>query len=280
MGLVIMTQTNKNILIGDNSLSFGVACATQLETFDMGVVKVEKDMAKIFGLIQSTKPDVIVLDNFFQHNILVDVISRIKSIEGYFAKIVIAECYQNSNASKEALAQSVDLYVNFPVDVGALCENIVKLTSEISTQPTHSPSISTNIKSPINSVVDLTDLQDDLEVIVTEVILLIGIPAHVKGYHYIRSAIISCIEEPNMLNSVTKILYPTVAKKFETSASRVERAIRHAIEIAWDRGDIDTLNSYFGYTINNQRGKPTNSEFIAMVSDKLRLKFKHLLTKE
>ena len=109
---------------------------------------------------------------------------------------------------------------------------------------------------------------------VTEIIHQVGIPAHIKGYHYLRSAIILSIKNPDMVNSITKILYPTVAKMYQTTSSRVERAIRHAIEVAWDRGDIDTLNSYFGYTINTGRGKPTNSEFIALIADKLRLRLK------
>lgn len=114
----------------------------------------------------------------------------------------------------------------------------------------------------------------DLEVMVTEIIHQIGVPAHIKGYHYLRDAIIMCVQTPEIINSVTKQLYPNVAKLHDTTSSRVERAIRHAIEVAWDRGDVDTLNSYFGYTIHNQRGKPTNSEFIAMIADKLRLRLK------
>ena len=102
----------------------------------------------------------------------------------------------------------------------------------------------------------------------------VGVPAHIKGYQYLREAIILSIEDTEMISSVTKVLYPTVAKTFKTTPSRVERAIRHAIEVAWDRGDVDVLSSYFGYTIQNQRGKPTNSEFIAMISDKLRLKLR------
>ncbi|MEG2429921.1 MAG: sporulation initiation factor Spo0A C-terminal domain-containing protein, partial [Oscillospiraceae bacterium] len=117
-------------------------------------------------------------------------------------------------------------------------------------------------------------VEEDLECVVTDVMLSLGIPAHVKGYHYIRKSIIMAIEDTEIMNSVTKLLYPNVAKVFNTTSSRVERAIRHAIEIAWDRGDVDTLTLYFGYTINNSRGKPTNSEFIAMVSDKIRLQIK------
>ena len=115
----------------------------------------------------------------------------------------------------------------------------------------------------------------DMEAQVTKIIHQIGVPAHIKGYQYLRTAILMTIDDSDIINSVTKILYPSVAKKYQTTTSRVERAIRHAIEVAWDRGDVDTLNSYFGYTIQNTRGKPTNSEFIAMIADNLRLKYKY-----
>ena len=114
----------------------------------------------------------------------------------------------------------------------------------------------------------------DLEVMITEIIHQIGVPAHIKGYHYLREGILLSVKDMGMINSVTKLLYPTVAKKFGTTASRVERAVRHAIEVAWDRGDVDTLDSYFGYTVQNSRGKPTNSEFIAMIADKIRMKIR------
>lgn len=117
-------------------------------------------------------------------------------------------------------------------------------------------------------------VESDLEIIISDIMRQIGVPAHIKGYHYLRESIILSINDPELMHSVTKVLYPTVAKNNKTTASRVERAIRHAIEVAWDRGDVDVLSSYFGYTIQNSRGKPTNSEFIAMISDKLRLKLK------
>lgn len=110
-----------------------------------------------------------------------------------------------------------------------------------------------------------------LEAMVTAIIHEIGVPAHIKGYQYLREGIIITVQNMDVINAVTKVLYPEIAKRFGTTASRVERAIRHAIEVAWDRGDVDTLNSYFGYTIHNLRGKPTNSEFIAMIADKMRL---------
>ena len=113
----------------------------------------------------------------------------------------------------------------------------------------------------------------DIEKHVTKIIHQIGVPAHIKGYQYLRTAILMTVRDSDVINSVTKVLYPSVAKKYHTTTSRVERAIRHAIEVAWDRGDIDTLESYFGYTIQGDRGKPTNSEFIAMIADTLRLKY-------
>ena len=123
--------------------------------------------------------------------------------------------------------------------------------------------------SEVGSHGDSSFQDKDLTVTISEIMHQIGVPAHIKGYQYLREAILLSVGDDEMINSVTKYLYPTVAKKFGTTPSRVERAIRHAIEVAWDRGDVDVLSSYFGYTIQNQRGKPTNSEFIAMISDRL-----------
>ena len=114
----------------------------------------------------------------------------------------------------------------------------------------------------------------DIEVRVTNVIHEIGVPAHIKGYQYLRDSIIMAIGDMDVINAITKVLYPTIAKKYHTTPSRVERAIRHAIEVAWDRGDLETLQSFFGYTIDVERGKPTNSEFISMIADRLRLQMK------
>lgn len=151
-----------------------------------------------------------------------------------------------------------------PRNLFELCEGFLKNKNEIRDE------------SPIAMVKrgDNVDLSSDIEAQVTRIIHQIGVPAHIKGYQYLRTAIMMTINDSEAINSVTKILYPTVAKKYSTTTSRVERAIRHAIEVAWDRGDVDTLNSYFGYTIQNNRGKPTNSEFIAMIADNLRLKYK------
>ena len=114
-----------------------------------------------------------------------------------------------------------------------------------------------------------------LETQVTDIIHEIGVPAHIKGYQYLRDAILLSVEDTEMLNSITKILYPTIAKRHQTTSSRVERAIRHAIEVAWSRGKMDTIDELFGYTVNNRKGKPTNSEFIALIADKIRLELKN-----
>ena len=117
-------------------------------------------------------------------------------------------------------------------------------------------------------------MADTLESDVTDVIHEIGVPAHIKGYQYLRDAIVMSVNDMDMLNSITKILYPTIAKKYQTTSSRVERAIRHAIEVAWSRGKMDTIDEMFGYTIHNGKGKPTNSEFIALITDRIRLEYK------
>lgn len=127
-----------------------------------------------------------------------------------------------------------------------------------------------------NLVGEIKKPQRDVECIVTDMIREIGMPAHLKGYKYMREAIILCVDNPSLIDAITKELYPKIARKFDTTASRVERALRHSIEIAWDRGDLDVLQKYFGYTVSLTKGKPTNSEFIAMVSDHISMKLKEV----
>ncbi|MBQ9802543.1 MAG: sporulation transcription factor Spo0A [Clostridia bacterium] len=161
----------------------------------------------------------------------------------------------------EAIMAGADLCLMKPFDKKSLCEHLRRLL-----EGRGAP------QSP--AAAPAADNIPDIETQVTKIIHQIGVPAHIKGYQYLRTAILLTIQDSDIINSVTKVLYPSVAKKYQTTTSRVERAIRHAIEVAWDRGDVDTLNSYFGYTIQNNRGKPTNSEFIAMIADNLRLKYK------
>ena len=159
----------------------------------------------------------------------------------------------------EASDAGADVCLLKPFDIGSLVNHVNALIK---------------IKERPADMARTLTAENDLEAQVTKIIHQIGVPAHIKGYQYLRTAILMTVDDNECINSVTKILYPSVAKKYQTTTSRVERAIRHAIEVAWDRGDVDTLNSYFGYTIQNSRGKPTNSEFIAMIADNLRLKYK------
>ena len=174
---------------------------------------------------------------------------------------VLMSPINEQNILMEASMAGADICILKPIDFLSLrahIDTLVKLRSG----------------EKVTSYEKLSDLPD-MEAQVTKIIHQIGVPAHIKGYQYLRTAILMAIDDEEIINSVTKVLYPSVAKKYQTTTSRVERAIRHAIEVAWDRGDVDTLNSYFGYTIQNSRGKPTNSEFIAMIADNLRLKYRY-----
>jgi two-component system response regulator (stage 0 sporulation protein A) len=145
-----------------------------------------------------------------------------------------------------------------PCDMEALVERLEEIRGTSRRQTASTSNLSTS----------------NMEALVTSIIHEIGVPAHIKGYQYLREAIILAVNDMDVINAITKVLYPQVAKTFQTTPSRVERAIRHAIEVAWDRGDLDTLQRFFGYTVSNTKGKPTNSEFIALIADKLQLQLK------
>lgn len=173
---------------------------------------------------------------------------------------ILMSAINNQNLLMEATEAGADICMLKPFDTASLLSHIQSLVRMRQRKET---GVRGQMSAP-----------PDMEAQVTKIIHQIGVPAHIKGYQYLRTAILMTIDDNDCINSVTKVLYPTVAKKYSTTTSRVERAIRHAIEVAWDRGDVDTLNSYFGYTIQNSKGKPTNSEFIAMIADNLRLKYK------
>ena len=169
--------------------------------------------------------------------------------------------FSNKNVFIQASEAGAELCLLKPVNLVILAEHIQSIAAR-------------RVQDIPAIALQETEKGPDIESQVTQIIHQIGVPAHIKGYQYLRTAILLTVKDSDIINSVTKVLYPSVAKKYATTTSRVERAIRHAIEVAWDRGDVDTLNSYFGYTIQNNRGKPTNSEFIAMIADNLRLKYK------
>lgn len=217
--------------------------------------------------IGRSHPDVAIVDVWLSKLDGIGVLRNCRSMNFAPDKrpaFILVSMVSNQNVFIEAAHAGADLCLLKPYNIESLCEHINSLSKSRSAGTVSLPidSVSPNSRTP------------DIETQVTKIIHQIGVPAHIKGYQYLRTAILLTVNDSEIINSVTKVLYPSVAKKYQTTTSRVERAIRHAIEVAWDRGDVDTLNSYFGYTIQNNRGKPTNSEFIAMIADNLRLKYK------
>lgn len=253
------------LLIAEESEEFNREAVTIFKNFGMDSKIIKKDGFTVADAIKKYRPNVVIMDLFMPR---LDAIGVMKSLSEEEAKRTIFIVLSNFNSpvlEKEALAAGAAYFVLKPFDVINLAERIVDLMNDM-----HKLSVEKSI--PI--INKISDKNVTIEFKVTEILHQIGVPAHIKGYHYLRDSIMLSVEKPELINSVTKKLYPSVAQRFSTTSSRVERAIRHAIEVAWDRGDIDILNSYFGYTIHNDRGKPTNSEFIAMISDKLRLQIK------
>ena len=251
------------VMIADESADFGQNCAKVLKSYGIEVVLCEKDGAKLLYEIDRQNTDIVIADVFMRNIDIFGVLNRLNDKDTKCKPMVMAMSgFDNPMLGKQALEAGAAYYFLKPIDINAMAQRIIHISGW------------KNEKAPliVNKSAVATDI--DLEILITDIIHQIGIPAHIKGYHYLRDAIMMSVKDNSMISSVTKILYPTVAKKNDTTSSRVERAIRHAIEVAWDRGDIDTLNSYFGYTIQNSRGKPTNSEFIAMISDKIRLNLK------
>ena len=216
-----------------------------------------------FVKITRFRPEVVVIDVWLSKLDGIGVLRNCHNWDWGQDKepaFIITSSVSNQNMFIQATELGAELCLLKPVNVNSLCEHIQSITMRRRAVPA--------------VALQTEDKSTEIETQVTQIIHQIGVPAHIKGYQYLRTAILLTIKDSDVINSVTKVLYPSVAKKYSTTTSRVERAIRHAIEVAWDRGDVDTLNSYFGYTIQNNRGKPTNSEFIAMIADNLRLKYK------
>ena len=240
------------VLIGDDSVEYGIACASTLRGQGMYVMTRSKDGTALLETIKSDAPDVVVMDAILPHMDAIELMKKVQASGGKRPQFIVTSAYDNPFIEKQVMQGGAAYFMLKPFEISALGERITSLTQ----------GGMTGRNAPGT---------ENMEIVVTDVIHQLGVPAHIKGYHYLREAILSSIEDPELLESVTKLLYPTVAKRFDTTSSRVERAIRHAIEIAWDRGNLDTLNAFFGYTVNTCKGKPTNSEFIALITDKLRL---------
>lgn len=250
------------ILIADENSEMRKNCISELHRRGFACLEEASNGDEAIMIIKRYHPDIVIADVWLSKLDGIGLIRQCKEISfspDRAPSFIIVSLVANQNIFVEATKAGAALCLPKPIDYSSLSEHI-----------------ETIVKNRNDGIIESSGANGmpDMETQVTKIIHQIGVPAHIKGYQYLRCAIMMAISDNEVINSVTKILYPSVAKKFSTTTSRVERAIRHAIEVAWDRGDIDTLNSYFGYTIQNSRGKPTNSEFIAMIADNLRLKYR------
>ena len=252
------------IASGNESVCDGVS--EVLGRLNINTHVIQKSGRKLFDAMQELAPQAVLCDAFLSGIDAAEVIcmAREKKSDTKFFVMV-----QNDSQSliTELMESGASYCFPIPFDADVMASRMARMMG---------------IKRVVKESEEEKEMErreneaPDTEMMVTEIIHQIGVPAHIKGYGYLRQSILLAIDDPEMINHITKLLYPTVAKLNATTSSRVERAIRHAIEVAWDRGDVDILNSYFGYTIHNSRGKPTNSEFIAMIADKLRMKMKRM----
>lgn len=259
-----MMENKIKLLVSEERSQFTAEDVSYFDAQGIELSFCSKDGNAVMEQIDRQSPDVVIVDMFMTG---VDAIGVLKAYDNGSLHdnpiFIVASTIDSDVLQKEVIACGGSYFVIKPYNARSLAVSIAELYKARRSNVRHLP---TALKS---------ESTDSMEIQVTEILHQIGVPAHIKGYHYLRDSIIMSVETPEIINAVTKKLYPSVAKKYDTTSSRVERAIRHAIEVAWDRGDVDILNSYFGYTIHNSRGKPTNSEFIAMISDKLRLQIKN-----
>lgn len=258
-------EYSTKILIADESKDARKALRDNLFKAGYHYVEEASNGEEAISRIGTFHPDIVIIDVWLSK---IDGIGVIRNCSSFnFAPdkkptYILVSQATNATLFVEATQAGADLCLLKPFDYPSLFEHIQSFVRIRNTTPAPGSSSRNTRALP------------DIETQVTKIIHQIGVPAHIKGYQYLRTAILMTVADNDVINSVTKVLYPSVAKKYATTTSRVERAIRHAIEVAWDRGDVDVLNSYFGYTIQNNRGKPTNSEFIAMIADNLRLRYK------
>ncbi|WP_141431731.1 sporulation transcription factor Spo0A [Bacillus sp. 03113] len=234
---------------------------------DMEVVGVAHNGQDCLELLDQVETDVLVLDIIMPHLDGLAVLERIRESKSSMPSVIMLTAFGQEDVTKKAVELGASYFILKPFDMEHLSNHIRQVSGgssfTVRKQVTSSSQRSSNDSKPKN-----------LESSITSIIHEIGVPAHIKGYMYLREAISMVYNDIELLGSITKVLYPDIAKKYNTTASRVERAIRHAIEVAWSRGNIESISSLFGYTVSMSKAKPTNSEFIAMVADKLRLEHK------
>ena len=268
-----MEDSKISVIIADDNKEFcNILNDYLLNQRDIIVTGIAKDGVEALKLIQEKKPDLVVLDIIMPHLDGLGVLERLNGMNiNPMPRIIVLSAVGQDKITQRAITLGADYYVVKPFDMDVFTKRIRQMFNN---------TISSDETKRTVSIMDTTEIRVnrneplDLESEITSIIHEIGVPAHIKGYMYLREAISMVVNDIELLSAVTKELYPSIAKKYNTTASRVERAIRHAIEVAWSRGQVDTINKLFGYTIHNDKGKPTNSEFIAMVADKLRLKNK------
>jgi two-component system response regulator (stage 0 sporulation protein A) len=244
------------VLIADDNKEFCNLLKDYIDRqSDMELVGIAHNGVEVIELIPSRRPDIIILDIIMPH---LDGIGVLEKMNGmgltHRPKVIMLTAFGQENITQRVVELGADYYVLKPFDLNTLLERIRQLSYDSKPNSTFTQP---GVKS--------------LEMEVTNLIHEIGVPAHIKGYQFLREAIILVVKDMELLSAVTKELYPSIARQFNTTSSRVERAIRHAIEVTWARGNLELINALFGYSINTERGKPTNSEFIAMVADKLRM---------
>lgn len=279
-----MSSKKIEVLIADDNREFGdILCEYLSNQEDIEVVGLARDGFEAVDLILQNTPDIAILDIIMPHLDGLGVLEKIASsnMEKKPLFIVLSAVGQDK-ITQRALSLGAEYYIVKPFDMDVLVNRIRQLkdntylssaatsSSMTSSISAHKSDVFVSEKKPAH----INNTSRSLEVEVTNVMHEIGVPAHIKGYQYLRDAIMMVVKDLDVINSITKLLYPSIAKEYNTTPSRVERAIRHAIEVAWSRGQVEAIDALFGYTVNIGKGKPTNSEFIAMIADKLRLELK------
>ena len=247
------------VLLANSSEDFSTKLAATLKQSDRyAVVATANDGLRAMELLRQSNPEFVVVDTMLPQADGVAVIKAAGSMEKKPMILVLAD-FMTEFISNLLVSLGVQYVLLKPCTTRAVLERMDEMRESLVSRRPFGRSREVNI-----------------EAMVTSMIHEIGVPAHIKGYQYLREAIMIAVNDMDVINAITKVLYPQVAKTFATTPSRVERAIRHAIEVAWDRGDLETLQRFFGYTVSNTKGKPTNSEFIALIADKLQLQLKNM----
>ncbi|MBQ9266714.1 MAG: sporulation transcription factor Spo0A [Clostridia bacterium] len=266
-------QKKITVTIADDNKEFAKLITKFLNTQeDMEVVGIANDGKEAVDLILSKEPDVALLDVIMPQLDGIGVLEKVNASNlTEKTSFIMLSAVGQDTITQKAIMMGAEYYIVKPFDLDTLARRIREVHNGIILP--QGASFVREVKAPYIAVNSSTPVQN-LEAQITNVIHEVGVPAHIKGYQYLREAITLAVNDIEVINSVTKLLYPTLARKYKTTPSRVERAIRHAIEVAWTRGQMDVNNSMFGNTISASKGKPTNSEFIAMIADKLRLEMK------